>query len=121
VRKRLTNAMAEFVLAIAGIDPNDPTPAKPSGKPADPEQVFAQLFSIATGWLGWTPEEAWNATPAEIIAAKGGRTEMIVEILKAEEHTSELQSRENLVCRLLLEKKNKKTCKIVLSAFLHAW
>src|SRR5690606_39968231 len=30
------------------------------------------------------------------------------EILKrSEEHTSELQSRENLVCRLLLEKKNK--------------
>src|SRR5690606_41527340 len=28
---------------------------------------------------------------------------------RSEEHTSELQSRENLVCRLLLEKKNK-TC-----------
>src|SRR5690606_41746285 len=28
--------------------------------------------------------------------------------LRSEEHTSELQSRENLVCRLLLEKKNKK-------------
>src|SRR5690606_41342237 len=28
---------------------------------------------------------------------------------RSEEHTSELQSRENLVCRLLLEKKNKKT------------
>src|SRR5690606_39528181 len=27
-------------------------------------------------------------------------------ILRSEEHTSELQSRENLVCRLLLEKKN---------------
>src|SRR5690606_40700739 len=27
---------------------------------------------------------------------------------RSEEHTSELQSRENLVCRLLLEKKNKK-------------
>src|SRR5207302_3681756 len=26
--------------------------------------------------------------------------------LRSEEHTSELQSRENLVCRLLLEKKN---------------
>src|SRR5690606_41989697 len=26
---------------------------------------------------------------------------------RSEEHTSELQSRENLVCRLLLEKKNK--------------
>src|SRR5207302_8683292 len=28
---------------------------------------------------------------------------------RSEEHTSELQSRENLVCRLLLEKKNKRT------------
>src|SRR5690606_41143802 len=27
---------------------------------------------------------------------------------RSEEHTSELQSRENLVCRLLLEKKNEK-------------
>src|SRR5690606_40303016 len=30
---------------------------------------------------------------------------------RSEEHTSELQSRENLVCRLLLEKKNKKAYK----------
>src|SRR5207302_7216221 len=29
--------------------------------------------------------------------------------LRSEEHTSELQSRENLVCRLLLEKKKKQT------------
>src|SRR5690606_41828357 len=29
--------------------------------------------------------------------------------LRSEEHTSELQSRENLVCRLLLEKKNLRT------------
>src|SRR5690606_40457822 len=27
-------------------------------------------------------------------------------LLRSEEHTSELQSRENIVCRLLLEKKN---------------
>src|SRR5690606_41480445 len=31
--------------------------------------------------------------------------------LRSEEHTSELQSRENLVCRLLLEKKKKNTNK----------
>src|SRR5690606_40389088 len=30
-----------------------------------------------------------------------------VEVRRSEEHTSELQSREKLVCRLLLEKKNK--------------
>src|SRR5690606_40496961 len=34
---------------------------------------------------------------------------------RSEEHTSELQSRENLVCRLLLEKKNKtaSACRLV--------
>src|SRR5690606_40441256 len=32
-----------------------------------------------------------------------------LEALRSEEHTSELQSRENLVCRLLLEKKNEKS------------
>src|SRR6266853_2565936 len=33
---------------------------------------------------------------------------------RSEEHTSELQSQSNLVCRLLLEKKKKKTCITVL-------
>src|SRR5690606_41667801 len=32
-----------------------------------------------------------------------------VEAMRSEEHTSELQSRENLVCRLLLEKNKKHT------------
>ncbi|WIJ24234.1 hypothetical protein [Devosia sp. RR2S18] len=90
VRSRLTGPLAQFALAIAGIDPDEPTPSKPaSGKPADPEQVFAQLFGIATGWLGWAPEEAWNATPAEIIAAKSGRTDLITDILKAVFGTTE--------------------------------
>src|SRR5690606_39709331 len=31
------------------------------------------------------------------------------DLMRSEEHTSELQSRENLVCRLLLEKKKKNT------------
>src|SRR5690349_23264965 len=38
-------------------------------------------------------------------------TELGVVYLRSEEHTSELQSRRDLVCRLLLEKKNNmKTC-----------
>src|SRR2546427_2835445 len=32
--------------------------------------------------------------------------------LRSEEHTSELQSQSNLVCRLLLEKKKKKTTEV---------
>src|SRR2546422_8318665 len=35
------------------------------------------------------------------------------ESLRSEEHTSELQSRLHLVCRLLLEKKKKKTHRII--------
>src|SRR5690606_41999695 len=35
-----------------------------------------------------------------------GVHESPITIMRSEEHTSELQSRENLVCRLLLEKKN---------------
>src|SRR5207302_5822715 len=39
----------------------------------------------------------------------GDKSHQLVDLLAArsEEHTSELQSRENLVCRLLLEKKKK--------------
>src|SRR5690554_1237641 len=38
-------------------------------------------------------------------------TAIVVFALRSEEHTSELQSRPHLVCRLLLEKKKKKTSK----------
>src|SRR5215475_15584307 len=36
------------------------------------------------------------------------RASTVISLARSEEHTSELQSRENLVCRLLLEKKKKK-------------
>src|SRR2546428_2153641 len=36
-----------------------------------------------------------------------GATGIDVALLRSEEHTSELQSRSDLVCRLLLEKKNR--------------
>src|SRR3712207_8290193 len=39
-------------------------------------------------------------------------------IQRSEEHTSELQSRQYLVCRLLLEKKKKTTCNAVLVSTL---
>src|SRR5690606_41853100 len=39
----------------------------------------------------------------------GPREDLDLRIARSEEHTSELQSRENLVCRLLLEKKKQQT------------
>ncbi|MDP2780274.1 phage tail assembly chaperone [Devosia sp.] len=92
VRHRLTGPLVEFVLAVAGIDPDDTTPPTPStGKQLTPEETFTRLFGIATGWLGWTPEEAWNATPAEIIAAQAGRTDLITDVLKAVFGTTDTQ------------------------------
>ena len=79
VRYRLTGPLALFALAIADIDPAKTTPTTPTtpikpvaGKPITPTEYHTQLFEIATGWLGWTAKEAWNATPAEIIAAQNG-------------------------------------------------
>src|SRR5690349_23121888 len=43
-----------------------------------------------------------DARPAPLDGARGARR------ARSEEHTSELQSRRDLVCRLLLEKKKKK-------------
>ena len=63
---------------LAGFDPDAPN----DHSDADGEQIpfaeyHATLFKRATGWLSWTPDAAWNATPAEINAAYEGRLEML--------------------------------------------
>src|SRR5690606_41874888 len=45
--------------------------------------------------------------PAPRGCARGHAQGLVKPMPRSEEHTSELQSRENLVCRLLLEKKKK--------------
>src|SRR6266480_4452231 len=60
----------------------------------------APIASWAAAWANTS--RAWN-----VGAAPGG----IGNDTKSEEHTSELQSHVNLVCRLLLEKKKKKNIK----------
>jgi hypothetical protein len=65
-----------FVLKLSGYDDVDGEPA-PTGKPMPYDEYFTTLFRIATGWLGWEPEAAWNATPAEIIEAQKGRIELL--------------------------------------------
>src|SRR5690554_7450048 len=50
---------------------------------------------------GLRPDEAW-------MIERAPRSEIWLREIRSEEHTSELQSRPHLVCRLLLEKKKKK-------------
>src|SRR5690606_41484019 len=63
------------------------------------EQLFIGLLIIEATALGLSvkPKTQRFVRGAHLLAAVVG--------VRSEEHTSELQSRENLVCRLLLEKK----------------
>src|SRR5690606_18191793 len=83
---------------------------------ADPQAIRAALsqsarlkpllrkrpgLRVPSGWDGF--EIAVRAVIGQQVSVAAARTVTA----RSEEHTSELQSRENLVCRLLLEKKKK--------------
>src|SRR5690606_41669451 len=51
-------------------------------------------------------KKATKKTAGKVAKKTVKKTVAAVEPVRSEEHTSELQSRENLVCRLLLEKRN---------------
>src|SRR5690606_40923117 len=76
--------------------------------------AFAQKDSIAqvNDSVNAANLEAFNTKIALIeqqrLKDSVKKAELEQQIQRSEEHTSELQSRENLVCRLLLEKKKKK-------------
>src|SRR3712207_7884209 len=65
-------------------------------------QHMTQFRRIATS-RSW-----WQMVPDQGLFASGVGSERTLNTARSEEHTSELQSRQYLVCRLLLEKKNKR-------------
>src|SRR5690349_23823382 len=73
--------------------------------------AFILLFAFVFLWAGWEfTRFAWNRV-SELADLPLWMIHIAWPVtgLRSEEHTSELQSRRDLVCRLLLEKKNKKT------------
>jgi len=77
------NPVISLVLAMSGHDPD----AKDT-RPADEHKIsfaelFDRLFAMATGILGWNAQDAWNATPNEIMAAVKGRMTFVGDVLKA--------------------------------------
>ena len=65
-------------------------------------QAGARQIECTINGIG---ERAGNAALEEVVMAMKTRNDLLP---RSEEHTSELQSQAYLVCRLLLEKKNKK-------------
>src|SRR5690606_39340158 len=73
-------------------------------------QVFNNLSAVCEAAGG----ELQDMVKVQIYLTDLGNFPIVNEVMaeyfaRSEEHTSELQSRENLVCRLLLEKKNQNT------------
>src|SRR5258707_11736936 len=54
------------------------------------------------------------------VSGTSGSSALNLRIPRSEEHTSELQSRQYLVCRLLLEKKKSRHAPSAAASFLHA-
>src|SRR5260370_6704392 len=67
------------------------------------------VLKISRAWKHWLPRRSL-ALKEEILMLSAFtriRSVLRVKMARSEEHTSELQSHLNLVCRLLLEKKKK--------------
>lgn len=77
------------VMFCAGLDPDDTSEpeAKPKGKPITFADHLASLYRHATGWLGWPPEVALDATPAQIMEAMQGRTDLLKALFGSTEET----------------------------------
>src|SRR5688572_31805346 len=69
------------------------------------------LEEYANEYRPWMVPAVRDKWPVEFFAWRGKDSVELAAgtIHRSEEHTSELQSQSNLVCRLLLEKKKKKT------------
>lgn len=58
---------------VSGFLPQSDDKAASHGKAVPWREAYRNLFRAATGILGWSPEQAWNATPTEINEAFIGR------------------------------------------------
>src|SRR5205085_12035602 len=94
--------------------------------PRYPLFPYTTLFRSCAGLAGWSVSSyrghrepvsdedgssttMWRSTERILVSHAGALPRPgNVQRLRSEEHTSELQSQSNLVCRLLLEKKKKK-------------
>src|SRR5690606_39716577 len=72
--------------------------------------IYSAFSILDVPCIGHLERRVEKGCAGDVALISGGffaRPRASTESWRSEEHTSELQSRENLVCRLLLEKKNK--------------
>src|SRR3712207_8583335 len=67
--------------------------------------LFRSLPRRSASWCSLLPDRGWVTPFLSLLHAARARCPRRSRAVRSEEHTSELQSRQYLVCRLLLEKK----------------
>lgn len=83
---RLAPELLALVEGLVGIEPDAEETVTPrETAPVPIAETQRTLFHIATGKLGWSAGEAWNATPLEILEAWRGRRELLREIFGGSE------------------------------------
>lgn len=75
--ERISEPLIAHVMALAGVDSDAATEPRQEAERIPFTEYHTKLFRLATGWLGWTPADAWEATPAEITEAYKGRRELL--------------------------------------------
>src|SRR5438034_7877210 len=74
--------------------------------------LFPYTTLFRSGVRGWEPNIRCSAADAECPIKRPTKSSAGPFANRSEEHTSELQSHSDLVCRLLLEKKKDNTIKV---------
>src|SRR5260370_30177073 len=67
---------------------------------------YTTLFRSICDYYSYKPDKQEERSPTLSGSIEIAKADQCLAPLRSEEHTSELQSHLNLVCRLLLEKKN---------------
>lgn len=73
----LTAALLDYLMACGGYDPDAQAPANDGGESIPFPSFLDGLYKIGTGWLGWTPDQTFEAMPLEILKAHSGRMDML--------------------------------------------
>src|SRR5690349_22722648 len=84
---------------------HDALPISPAGS----SSAIASISSATPAPVSAEPKKTGCSSPARARSARSssaGPNDANEAVRRSEEHTSELQSRRDIVCRLLLEKKN---------------
>lgn len=66
---RLSDIATELLSFMATLIPADEDGETETSESVTITEYLDRLFTLSTGFIGWTPEATWNATPTEIMAA----------------------------------------------------